>query len=653
MDGQRSALIVANDQYSDPGLQRLRAPAQDAEALANVLGDPAIGNFAVKVLANEPEYRLRREISAFFAGRVRDDLLLVHFSCHGVKDASGQLYFATADTELADLDATAVPADFVNRHMTRSGSRRVVLLLDCCYSGAFARGLMARSDHRIDLSERFEGRGRIVLTASSAMEYAFEDTELAREAASPSVFTKAVVEGLRTGDADRDGDGRISVDELYDYVYDEVRRATPNQTPGRWNFEVQGGLLVARSPSLRPAKLAPELQQAIEHSLAGVRLGAVAELEGLLRGSHAGLVLAAKAALERLGNDDSQRVSAAASAALAAVTTAPGPPTVVAPATTVVKAPRTTDAAMPTGAAPRLELSTSELDFGILTIGQESPTRTVRVRLPAGEQGDVTVTTAQPWIRVRELRGALSVSVDTSRPGRLDGQVVAAGVGGRVVLPIKARVRARPVVPEQPAAVDSQAPIPGPAPPGVRWPRRRTTLAATAVLVLALTLIGSASMLSGRSRSVAVGVRFQATAPSRLQVTGRHCSVALQASAGPSRTGYGTNYSLQLRQSGEFFVQELTPGCRAEVLTGPGGAAHLPFVVYQDADGAGGDSSSFESPGSFQVTTSGSDCRTTVYDALDGSYVSQFDGSDTTVVDRTGEFYVSTDSRCTTTVAGG
>jgi hypothetical protein len=34
MDGTRSALIVANEQYTDPGLRRLRAPASDARALA-------------------------------------------------------------------------------------------------------------------------------------------------------------------------------------------------------------------------------------------------------------------------------------------------------------------------------------------------------------------------------------------------------------------------------------------------------------------------------------------------------------------------------------------------------------------------------------------------------------------------------------------
>jgi hypothetical protein len=326
MPGSRSALIVANDQYQDPGLRKLRAPGQDAEALAHVLGDRAIGGFEVKTVTNEPEHRLRREIATFFANRSREDLLVAHFSCHGVKDDSGQLYFATTDTELGDLDTTAVSAEFVNRQMSRSQSRRVVLLLDCCYSGAFARGLLARATTTVDLKDRFEGRGRIVLTASSAMEYAFEDAELSAGRGRPSVFTSALVHGLETGEADRDGDGFVSVDELYDYVFDRVSRAAPRQTPGRWDFEMHGEMLIARTPAPRAVPLPAELRQALDHPFSGVRLAAVEELKRLLRGDHAGFALAAAAALHELASDDSQRVSAAATAALEAHPVAAAPP---------------------------------------------------------------------------------------------------------------------------------------------------------------------------------------------------------------------------------------------------------------------------------------------------------------------------------------
>src|SRR6266508_2846950 len=165
-EASRSAFVVANDDYADTRLRKLRAPAADARELAGVLGDPGIGGFDVDLSINQPEHVVRRRLSEFFENRGIDDLLLLHLSCHGIKDEDGRLYFATPDTQMDHLEATALPAEFVNRQMTRSRSRRVVLLLDCCYSGAFARGWLSRAGDRVDIQERFDGRGRIVLTAS-------------------------------------------------------------------------------------------------------------------------------------------------------------------------------------------------------------------------------------------------------------------------------------------------------------------------------------------------------------------------------------------------------------------------------------------------------------------------------------------------------
>jgi len=309
-EGRRSALVVANDDYGDQRLRRLRAPAADARELARVLSDPEIGGFEVDVSLNEPEHVVRRRLSAFFDNRGVDDVLLLHLSCHGLKDEDGRLYFATPDTEMDHLDATSIPSEFVNRQMTRSRSRRIVLLLDCCYSGAFARGLLSRAGDRVDIKERFDGRGRIVLTASSAMEYSFEGDEVAGQG-QPSVFTSALVRGLSSGAADRNRDGFISVDELYEFAYDQVRAVTPSQTPGKWVFDVQGDFYIARSGLEKPAEAAglpTELLAATKSPFAHVRAGAVAELGALLNGSDETLSAGARAALDELANDDSQRV---------------------------------------------------------------------------------------------------------------------------------------------------------------------------------------------------------------------------------------------------------------------------------------------------------------------------------------------------------
>ncbi|MEU8386866.1 caspase family protein [Micromonospora sp. NPDC048843] len=329
--GLRRALVVANARYDDPALAALRAPTHDADALARVLGDPAIGGFDVELLMDADERTVRRRVAGFFADRDRDDLLLLHFSCHGVKDPHGRLYLAARDTDLTSLGATGVAAAFVNDQLAQTQSKRVILVLDCCYSGAFNRGVAARADRSVHIGDEFNtGTGRIVLTASSATEYAFEGGDLTRAEAGTSVFTTALVDGLATGEADLGGDGEISVDELYDYTYRQVRERTPGQTPMKWTFGVEGSLTVARS--VRPAALPEAVLADLASERVALRLEAVTALRRLCRGPNASLAERASTELRRLRDeDDSARVRVAATTALDG-TASPVPPPVPAPA---------------------------------------------------------------------------------------------------------------------------------------------------------------------------------------------------------------------------------------------------------------------------------------------------------------------------------
>ena len=83
MSGQRKALIVANDEYEQEGLRHLLAPAADAEALARVLGDRLIGDFAVQVMRNEPAHVIQAQIEELFTESRSEDVLLLHFPAMG------------------------------------------------------------------------------------------------------------------------------------------------------------------------------------------------------------------------------------------------------------------------------------------------------------------------------------------------------------------------------------------------------------------------------------------------------------------------------------------------------------------------------------------------------------------------------------------
>ncbi len=256
---------------------------------------------------------MRKSIARFFDAKHRDDLLLLYFSGHGVRDEQGHLYLAVRDTERAVLAGTAIEASYVTTRMDRSASKRLVLVLDCCHSGAFGLGAKSAHGATVGTASAFEGtgRGRVVLTATDSTQFAWEGDQVIGDVEN-SLFTHYLIEGLRTGAADRDEDGQITIDELYDYVYDHVLNDTPKQTPGKWAFGQQGEIVIAQNPGVTVARLPPELDEALRSTLPSVRFQVLPELYSIARGRHEGRARAAREAMQRLAADDSRKVASGA-----------------------------------------------------------------------------------------------------------------------------------------------------------------------------------------------------------------------------------------------------------------------------------------------------------------------------------------------------
>jgi hypothetical protein len=308
----RKALLVATYAYEDPGLRRLTAPGHDAEGLAEVLRDPTVAGFDVTVLINEPTHLVGEAIADFYGDCRRDDLTLLYFSGHGLKDDNGRLYLAMANTRRDALLFTGLAAAQIDEAMDACASRRKVLILDCCYSGAFPAGSTAKADETVHALERFQGKGRAVLTASDATQYSFEGENLLGTG-SRSVFTRYLVEAIRTGEADLDADGDIALDELYSYVRERVVAERPQQHPKKQE-DVDGRIIIARNVSWT---LPAHLRYAIESPIAAQRLGAVDGLAHLYRVGNDMVRGVAAEQITLLAGDDSRAVSAAATALLA------------------------------------------------------------------------------------------------------------------------------------------------------------------------------------------------------------------------------------------------------------------------------------------------------------------------------------------------
>ncbi|SHH94813.1 caspase, EACC1-associated type [Ferrimonas marina] len=244
MTAQRHAVLIGNDHFPDDShkLSPLRCPVADVEGLEEQLGNQAKGGFSsVRVLKNETSSQVKLAIYETFRQAGSDDLVLIYYSGHGKQNAEGVLHLSTLDTRCDLLEPTSVDVGVLRQYAKNSKSNKIVFILDCCFSGAIA-GAFAKGAVEDQLQMmRTEGRGTYIMTGSTGIQVSLE-----KEEDRYSVFTKYLIEGLKTGEADSSGDGTITIDEWYDYVNQRVRNDSPQQ-PSKWSFDVRGDLIIAKS----------------------------------------------------------------------------------------------------------------------------------------------------------------------------------------------------------------------------------------------------------------------------------------------------------------------------------------------------------------------------------------------------------------------
>ena len=164
------------------------------------------------MLVNAASGKVQEQIEDLCVDRPPGDQSLIYLSCHGVLDSHGRLCYAAANTRRQRLAATAIAAAWLNERLDDCRARSQILVLDCWHS-------RLRPGRQVDIGlasssastswPRPGGSDRFTRHRAS-----FEGYEVSGEGV-PSVFTHAIVNGLRTGDADRDKDGLISVTDLY------------------------------------------------------------------------------------------------------------------------------------------------------------------------------------------------------------------------------------------------------------------------------------------------------------------------------------------------------------------------------------------------------------------------------------------------------
>jgi formylglycine-generating enzyme required for sulfatase activity/uncharacterized caspase-like protein len=234
------AVIVGIDAYSDPRIPNLRFARKDAEAVYKVLTDPAVGRFSpdnvITLLDGDATERKIRSALGTKLPRLtsKTSTVCIYYAGHGAPvidvDAKRrsadniEKYLVPHDAEADDLRSTAISMDSIQQYFSWLDAKQVICFLDTCYSGGAGGRSFERDLHRPraifsdEHLDRLAGEGRVVMTACETNEISLESSEKGH-----GLFTYYLVRGLQ-GDADANGDGRVTVDELYDYVYHHVDR---------------------------------------------------------------------------------------------------------------------------------------------------------------------------------------------------------------------------------------------------------------------------------------------------------------------------------------------------------------------------------------------------------------------------------------------
>lgn len=159
--GKRYALLVGVNQYDLVEMPPLKYAVSDVEALQRKLTEHG---FNVTCLHDRTAMKPSRgnvlgELARIIAISQPEDLVLVHFSCHG-KARDGQNYLLLADTHLGEsLVETALAVEKVKETMGREGkARRLMLMLDACQSGGGGREVVDAKDHEVFLESAVKVR---------------------------------------------------------------------------------------------------------------------------------------------------------------------------------------------------------------------------------------------------------------------------------------------------------------------------------------------------------------------------------------------------------------------------------------------------------------------------------------------------------------
>lgn len=223
------AVLVGVSAYEDAGFRPIRAARNSAEAMRELLTDPALCGWPperVKVILNP--------LSAVdLATRIADlaenttGVFLLYFVGHGVLSARAELCLALTSTRMNRPKISGLAWDVLAEVLHTSPARVRLAILDCCFAGQAIEALAA--DSGPSLADLTHVEGVYTLTATTRNRTAHVPPPDQQDLACTS-FTGELRDLIRAGIQDRPA--RLTLGDIYPVLRQRLRAKglpTPNQ----------------------------------------------------------------------------------------------------------------------------------------------------------------------------------------------------------------------------------------------------------------------------------------------------------------------------------------------------------------------------------------------------------------------------------------